>query len=148
MGGSSCPTAARLVWSRLVAFCQWGKWANNDMFARGGVNMVKKVPHEMEQSKVTLIYIREFAWCRRKRCFKMGAGNGGDSFLLYNSDGGFSKELCVVCECVWANKIGNNKETNTKTHTRADRQQNTHENCYCCCFNNVGKTNVLRQDKQ
>lgn len=88
--------------------------------------MVKKAPHEMEQSKVTLIYIREFAWCRRKRCFKMGAGNGGDSFLLYNSDGGFSKELCVVCECVWANKIGNNKETNTKTHTHGLTDNKTH----------------------
>lgn len=63
-----------------------------------------------------------------------------------------SEQLCV---CVWANKIGNNKETNEhmrQTDRRTDRQDK-HENCYCCrccccCFNNVGKTNVLRQVKQ
>lgn len=55
-----------------------------------------------------------------------------------------------VCVCVgkqnWEQQ--RNKHENTYTNTRADRQQGTDENCYCCCFNNVGKTNVLRQDKQ
>lgn len=53
-----------------------------------------------------------------------------------------------VCE---QTKLGTTKKQtrkHTHAHTRAERQQDTHENCYCCCFNNVGKTNVLRQDKQ
>lgn len=103
----------------------------------------------MEQSKVTLIYKREFAWRCRKRCYTVGAGDEDDSFLLYNSDGGLSEEFCVrVCVGKQNWEQQRNKHENTYTNTRADRQQDTHENCYCCCFNNVGKTNVLRQDKQ